>query len=341
MNLLITGGLGFIGSNFIRLLLEKYPKFEIWNLDAMTYAGNPENLHDYVNHSRYHFVKGSICNYELVDYLLSEYNIEAIINFAAESHVDRSISNPDVFVDTNVKGTLTLLNAFKKYRHQVQKYVQISTDEVYGHLGFNDPAFTEKTPIHPRSPYSSSKASADMLVQAFFHTYQLPVVITRCSNNYGPYQFPEKLIPLMIRNIQADKPLPVYGDGSNVRDWIHVTDHCRGILSALEKGTPGEVYNFGGDAEVSNLNMVKYLLKALGKGEDLITFVRDRPGHDLRYAMNFEKATKELGWRPQYDFDTGMQETIKWYLEHDEWVEHCITGEYLEYYSKQYGTKLT
>ncbi|WP_457557362.1 dTDP-glucose 4,6-dehydratase [Candidatus Harpocratesius sp.] len=339
MKLLVTGGLGFIGSNFIRLLLTEHPNMEIWNLDAMTYAGNPENLREFEDHPHYHFVKGSICNYELVDFLLKENEIEAIINFAAESHVDRSISNPDVFVDTNVKGTLTLLNAFKNYRNQVKKFLQISTDEVYGHLGFDDPAFNEKTPIQPRSPYSSSKAAADMLVQAFYHTYNLPVVITRCSNNYGPYQFPEKLIPLMIRNIQANKPLPVYGDGSNVRDWIHVTDHCRGVYVALEKGKPGEVYNFGGNAEVANIDMVKYLLRALRKGEELITFVRDRPGHDLRYAMNFEKATRELGWSPKYDFETGMKETIQWYLDHSEWVDHCITGEYLEYYSSQYGQK--
>lgn len=336
MKTLITGGLGFIGSNFIQLLLKEHPEHELWNLDALTYAGNPENLAAVEDNPRYHFIKGDICNYELVEYILKEHQIEVIINFAAESHVDRSILNPDVFIETNIKGTLTLLNAFKANHHQVQKYIQISTDEVYGHLGFEDPAFTEHTQIHPRSPYSSSKASADLLVQAYFHTYGLPVCITRCSNNYGPYQFPEKLIPLMIRNILADTPLPVYGDGTNVRDWIHVMDHCRGILRVVEKGKPGEVYNFGGNAEVSNINMVKHLLKALGKGEDLIRFVKDRPGHDLRYAMNFDKAHNELGWQPQYSFEKGMEETIQWYLHNQDWVDHCISGEYLEYYSFQY-----
>ncbi len=335
MNFLITGGLGFIGSNFIKFILKKDMNAEICNLDAMTYAGNHENLKDIENNPRYHFIAGNICNFELVDYILKKFKITHIINFAAESHVDRSISNPDIFIETNIKGTLTLLNAAKKNR--IERYLQVSTDEVYGSLSFTDPEFTEDNSLKPRSPYSSSKTAADLLVLAYYHTYQLPVVITRCSNNYGPYQFPEKLIPLMIRNIQLNKPLPVYGDGSNIRDWIHVLDHCQGIYDALIKGKIGEIYNFGGNAEVSNINMVKFLLKELGKGEELITFVKDRPGHDLRYAMNISKATRELNWKPKYEFDNGMKETIRWYLENQEWVDNVTSGAYLDYYKNQYG----
>jgi dTDP-glucose 4,6-dehydratase len=336
MRILITGGLGFIGSNFIHFLLQENQECEIYNLDVMTYAGNPENLKNIEGNPRYHFAKGDICNYDLVDYLLKKYQITHIVNFAAESHVDRSISNPDIFIETNVKGTLSLLNAAKA--NGIEKFVQISTDEVYGSLSFTDPAFTEDNPLTPRSPYSASKTSADLLALAYHHTYNFPVVLTRCSNNYGPYQFPEKLIPLMIRNIQLDKKLPVYGDGSNVRDWIHVLDHCRGIYATLLHGKLGEVYNFGGNAELSNLEMVKFLLKALGKGEELITFVRDRPGHDLRYAMNISKAERELQWKPIYEFDTGMKETIQWYVDHPEWVDNVTSGAYLEYYKQQYGT---
>ncbi len=335
MNFLITGGLGFIGSNFIKFILKENTNADICNLDAMTYAGNHENLKDIENNPRYHFIAGNICNFELVDYILKKFKITHIINFAAESHVDRSISNPDIFIETNIKGTLTLLNAAKK--NKIERYLQVSTDEVYGSLSFTDPAFTEYNPLKPRSPYSSSKTAADLLVLAYYHTYDLPVVITRCSNNYGPYQFPEKLIPLMIRNIQLNKPLPVYGDGSNIRDWIHVLDHCQGIYDALMKGKIGEIYNFGGNAEVSNINMVKFLLKELGKGEELITFVKDRPGHDLRYAMNISKATRELNWKPKYEFDNGMKETIKWYLENQEWVDNVTSGAYLDYYKNQYG----
>ena len=335
MRVLVTGGLGFIGSNFIRLMINDHPELEIWNLDVMTYAGNPENLKDIETHSQYHFIKGDITNYELVDFIIRQNNIEAIIHFAAESHVDRSISNPDIFIETNVKGTLTLLNAAKN--NQIKKYVQVSTDEVYGSLGFNDPAFTEKSPLDPHSPYSASKTAADLLVQSYHSTYKLPVVITRCSNNYGPYQFPEKLIPLMIRNIQLGKKLPVYGDGSNVRDWIHVKDHCEGIYQALLKGKPGEVYNFGGNAEKSNLSLVKELIHQLGKSEDLITFVKDRPGHDLRYAINFEKSKDQLSWTPKYDFDTGIKETIEWYLNNPEWIENVTSGNYQSYYKQHYG----
>lgn len=335
MRILVTGGAGFIGSNFIRFMLEEHPEFEMWNLDALTYAGNPENLADVESNPHYHFVKGNIRNYELVDHLVKTHHLEAIVNFAAESHVDRSISNPDVFIETNINGTLTLLNVAK--HNHLPKYLQVSTDEVYGSLSFEDPAFTEHTPLCPHSPYSASKTSADLLVNAYHDTYGLPVVITRCSNNYGAYQFPEKLIPLMIHNIQHDKKLPVYGDGSNIRDWIHVLDHCRGIFLALTKGKSGEVYNFGGNAELSNLQLVKQLLQHLGKSEELITFVKDRPGHDLRYAMNFDKATRELGWTPAYTFEKGIQETIEWYLNHQDWINRVTSGDYLKYYQQQYG----
>jgi dTDP-glucose 4,6-dehydratase len=337
MNILVTGGLGFIGSNFIQLILTKEPDVNIFNLDAITYAGNLANLKDYEQHPRYQFVKGNICNFELVDYMIEKYKIEYIINFAAESHVDRSISNPDIFIETNIKGTLALLNAAKKHKNQIKKYLQVSTDEVYGSLTLTDPAFNEQTPINPRSPYSASKASADMLVNAFHETFGLPTLITRCSNNYGPYQFPEKLIPLMIRNIQLNKPLPVYGDGKNVRDWIYVEDHCSGIWSTLMNGKVGQVYNFGGNAEKQNIQIIRLLLEHLKKGEELISYVKDRPGHDLRYAMDFSKAKKELNWTPKYDFETGMQKTIQWYLDNQPWVENIITGEYLAYYQKQYG----
>ncbi|UYP48038.1 GDP-mannose 4,6-dehydratase [Candidatus Lokiarchaeum ossiferum] len=337
MKILITGGLGFIGSNFIHYILDENPEVNIVNLDGMTYAGNPENLKSIESNPRYKFVKGNICNYELVDYVLKTHHITHIVHFAAESHVDRSISNPDIFIETNIRGTLTLLNAAKA--NNIQKFVQVSTDEVYGSLSFDDPAFTEENQLCPRSPYSSSKTAADLLVLSYVHTYKLPAVITRCSNNYGAYQFPEKLIPLMIRNIQMEKKLPVYGDGTNIRDWIHVMDHCRGIYATLMKGKVGEVYNFGGNAEVSNINMVKFLLKELGKGEDLITFVKDRPGHDVRYAMNFSKAEKELGWTPKYKFEDGMRETIQWYLSNQDWVDNVTSGDYLDYYKKQYNSE--
>jgi dTDP-glucose 4,6-dehydratase len=337
MRLLITGGLGFIGSNFVHYVLDNKSEVEVLvNLDVITYAGNPMNVSIVEANPKYVFVKGNITNFELVDYVVKKYNITHIINFAAESHVDRSISNPNIFVETNVIGTQTLLNVAKS-NPAVERYLQVSTDEVYGSLGFEDPAFTEENPICPRSPYSASKASADMLVLAYNHTFNLPVLITRCSNNYGAYQFPEKLIPLMIHNIQNDKKLPVYGDGSNVRDWIHVLDHCAGIYDTLTKGQVGEVYNFGGNAELSNIELVKLLLKKLNKGEDLITFVKDRPGHDLRYAMDFSKSTKELGWNPEYTFEQGIQETIDWYLSNEEWVKNITSGEYKNYILKHYG----
>jgi dTDP-glucose 4,6-dehydratase len=271
----------------------------------------------------------------LVNRICEKHHITHIINFAAESHVDRSISNPDVFIETNIKGTLSLLNAAKK--NDVQRFIQISTDEVYGSLTFNEPPFCETTPISPRSPYAASKASADLLALSFFHTYGFPVSITRCSNNYGPHQFPEKLIPLMIRNIRLGQKLPVYGDGKNVRDWIHVKDHCEGILAVINKGMPGEVYNFGGNAEKANIDLVHLLLKELNASESLITYVKDRPGHDLRYAMNFDKVKRDLGWSPKIAFEDGLKQTVQWYLDNSAWVDNITSGQYLEYYKQHYG----
>ncbi len=337
MNLLVTGGLGFIGSNFIRYLLGKKSLKKLVNLDKITYAGNPTNLSGVDADERYHFVKGDICNLELVDYVLKKFEITHLINFAAESHVDRSISNPNLFIETNVVGTQTLLNA--AVTNELEMYVQISTDEVYGSLDFHEPAFTEQSPLDPHSPYSASKTAADLLVQAYFHTYKLPIIITRCSNNYGPYQFPEKLIPLMINNIRNKKSLPVYGDGKNIRDWIHVEDHSEGIWHTLQKGKPGEVYNFGGDAEISNIELVKILLQEMGETEELISFVKDRPGHDLRYAMDFSKAKRELGWTPKWNFREGIKATIQWYLNNEQWIQNVTSGAYQEYYKNQYGEK--
>ncbi len=333
-NTLITGGVGFIGSNFVRYFLKKCSDCSIINLDKLAYAGNLENLKTIENNESYTFVKGSICNRELLDYVFSKYQIDYVINFAAESHVDRSILGPDIFVETNVRGTQTLLDVARNYN--VKKFIQISTDEVYGELGETG-YFTEETPLAPNSPYSASKASADMLCRAYFRTYALPVVITRCSNNYGPYQFPEKLIPLMIYKTSNNEKLPVYGDGTNVRDWIHVADHCRAIDTVLRKGKAGEVYNIGGDSERQNIEIVRLIIDGLGKSEDLIQFVKDRPGHDKRYAMDISKIKGELGWEPEYSFEEGMEETIEWYLKNAEWLENCISGEYLEYYQRNYG----
>ncbi len=333
--ILVTGGAGFIGSNFIHNCLETRPDYFIVNLDALTYAGNLMNLKVLEGRTNYEFVKGSITNFDLVDYVVRKFNLDTIINFAAESHVDRSILNPNVFIETNVIGTQTLLNVAKK--NNIKTYIQISTDEVYGSLDFDEPAFTEENPIETNSPYSASKASADLLVYAYHKTFGVPIKITRCSNNYGPYQFPEKLIPLMINNILAGKQLPVYGDGKNIRDWIYVLDHCEGILSVLEKGREGEVYNLGGNSELSNIELVKRLIKELNASEELITFVKDRPGHDRRYAMNFSKAKKELGWSPRYSFDEGIKKTVQWYLNHKEWLKSVTSGEYLKYYEQQYS----
>ena len=337
MKLLVTGGAGFIGSNFVRYMVNKYPEYQIYNLDLLTYAGNLENLKDIENKSNYHFVKGDIANRDFVNKLFEDEKFDYVLNFAAESHVDRSITNPEIFVQTNIQGTLVLLDAAKKFR--VKKYLQVSTDEVYGTLGETG-YFTETTPLAPNSPYSASKTGADLLVRAYHETYDLPVNITRCSNNYGPYHFPEKLIPLMIINALNDKELPIYGDGLNVRDWLHVEDHCQAIDLVLHKGRNGEVYNVGGNNERTNIEIVKTILKQLGKPESLIKFVKDRPGHDRRYAIDATKLREELGWKPKYTFETGIEQTIKWYLDNQEWWQNIISGEYQEYFKSQYGDRL-
>ena len=337
MKLLVTGGAGFIGSNFVRYMVNKYPDYQIYNLDFLTYAGNLENLKDIENQSNYHFVKGDIANRDFVNKLFEDEKFDYVLNFAAESHVDRSITNPEIFVQTNIQGTLVLLDAAKKF--SVKKYLQVSTDEVYGTLGETG-YFTETTPLAPNSPYSASKTGADLLVRAYHETYDLPVNITRCSNNYGPYHFPEKLIPLMIINALHDKELPIYGDGLNVRDWLHVEDHCQAIDLVLHKGRNGEVYNVGGNNERTNIEIVKTILKQLGKPESLIKFVKDRPGHDLRYAIDATKLHEELGWKPKYTFETGIEQTIKWYLDNQEWWQNIISGEYQEYFKSQYGDRL-
>lgn len=335
-NLLITGGMGFIGSNFIRYILGLEKGFHIINVDKLTYAGNPENLKDMEEKysKNYTFYRVDICDFKTINEIVKKENIDAIINFAAESHVDRSIDNPNIFCDTNIFGTQTLLNVAKK--HDLRKYLQISTDEVYGSLDFNDPPFSEDTNLSPSSPYSATKASADLLVGAYFKTFNLPINITRCSNNYGPYQFPEKLIPLMIHNALYDKELPVYGKGVNVRDWIYVIDHCKAILEVLEKGKNGEVYNIGGNSEMANIYVVKEILNLLDKPESLIKFVTDRPGHDLRYAINHEKISRDLGWKPEVDFQKGLKLTIDWYLENQDWLQNVINEDYLNYYEEHY-----
>lgn len=333
MTILVTGGCGFIGSNFVRYMLERYPNDIIVNLDKLTYAGNLENLEDVKNQKNYHFVRGDICDRKLVVDIVKKYSVDSIINFAAESHVDRSILGPSIFVETNIGGTSILLEIAAEYK--LQRFIQISTDEVYGSLG-PDGKFTEDTPLHPNSPYAASKASADLLCLAYQHTFNLPIIITRCSNNYGPYQFPEKLIPLMIVNALNDKPLPVYGNGSNIRDWLHVQDHCEAIDVVLHKGKVGEVYNIGGNNEWKNIDIVKLLLKKLNKPESLITFVTDRPGHDFRYAIDATKIKNVLGWEPRYTFEQGISETINWYLTNRKWWERIISGQYKEYYKKMY-----
>ncbi len=330
--ILVTGGAGFIGSNFVRYMLHAH-SYRIINLDKLTYAGNLENLADVESHPNYTFVKGDICDRLLIDKLFQDEHIDTVVNFAAESHVDRSILGARVFIETNVLGTQTLLDAAKTYG--VEKFLQVSTDEVYGTLGETG-YFTEETPLAPNSPYSASKAGADLLVRAYRETFKMPTLITRCSNNYGPYHFPEKLIPLMIANALNDKPLPVYGDGLNVRDWLYVEDHCRAIDTVLHKGKFGEVYNIGGHNEKRNIDIVKLILQKLGKPESLITFVKDRPGHDRRYAIDASKIEHELGWRPQETFESGIEKTIQWYLEHHKWWERITSGEYQKYYELQY-----
>ncbi len=332
-NLLITGGAGFIGSNFIRWILKNDENVFVVNLDALTYAGNLENLSDVENSSRYKFVKGDIGDEKLTDELFEKFDFDGVINFAAESHVDRSILNSKPFIDTNVAGTLNLLEAAK--RAGKTRFLQISTDEVYGSLG-EEGYFTERTPLDPRSPYSASKAAADFLTKAYVNTYGLDARITRCSNNYGPYQFPEKLIPLTILNALEDKPLPIYGDGKNVRDWIYVDDHCEAIYLVYKKGKKGEVYNIGGRSETQNIEVAEKICDILGKPRSLIEFVKDRPGHDRRYAVDCSKIEKELGWKAKHNFDEGLKKTVEWYLSHREWSERARSGEYREYYRKQY-----
>ena len=339
MTIIVTGGAGFIGSNFIFHMLNKYPDYRIICLDCLTYAGNLSTLEPVMDNPNFRFVKESITDRDAVYKLFEEEDPDMVVNFAAESHVDRSIENPEVFLDTNIKGTAVLMDACRKYG--IKRYHQVSTDEVYGDLPLDRPDlfFTEETPIHTSSPYSSSKAGADLLVLAYHRTYGLPVTISRCSNNYGPYHFPEKLIPLMIANALNDKPLPVYGKGENVRDWLYVEDHCIAIDLIIRKGTPGEVYNIGGHNEKTNLEVVKTVLAQLHKSEDLITYVTDRPGHDRRYAIDPTKIHNELGWLPATPFDEGIKKTIAWYLDNREWWENIISGEYANYYDKMYGNR--
>ena len=328
MKLLVTGGAGFIGSCFIRYMLGKYPDYKIINLDALTYAGNLESLDDIKDNPNYRFVRGNICNFELVSMIME--NVDAVINFAAESHVDRSITGPEIFAETNIKGTLNLLQCAKQ--SNIPRYIQISTDEVYGTLGETG-YFTEDTPLAPNSPYSASKASADLLVRSYFETYKMPVIITRCSNNYGPYQYPEKLIPFFISLLLRGEKVPVYGDGLNVRDWLYVYDHCSAIDAVLHNGRVGEVYNIGGNNEKSNLEITRLILKALDKGEDSIRFVDDRPGHDRRYAMCSDKIQNELGWHPSVTFEEGLNNTIDWYLHNQDWLGNMeIKKEYFDYF---------
>ena len=322
---LVTGGCGFIGCNFLRQVVRERPETEWVNLDALTYAGRLENIEDFADAANYRFVRGGIEDWSLVDGLLSGAEpFDAIVNFAAESHVDRSILGPRVFVETNVLGTQNLLEAAR--RHGVGRFVQVSTDEVYGSLDPDDPPFTEKSPLEPNSPYAASKASADLLCRAYHETYGMPVIVTRCSNNYGPYQFPEKLVPSFIRHAMQDRPVPLYGDGLNVRDWLHVEDHCRAVALVLEKGTPGEIYNIGGNNEHTNLEITRLILKELGKGEDLISYVTDRPGHDRRYAIDSSYLQVSLGWAPEHTFETGIQRTIEWYIENTEWAFKITAG---------------
>lgn len=336
MKLLVTGGAGFIGSNFVLYMLQNYPEHEIINVDSLTYAGNLENLKSAENNPKHTFVKADITDAKAIDEIVSQ-GVDVIVNFAAESHVDRSILEPDVFVKTNVLGTQVLLDLARKY--EITKFVQVSTDEVYGTLGETG-LFVETTPLEPNSPYSASKAGGDLLVRAYHETFGLPVNITRCSNNYGPYQFPEKLIPLMISRALADESLPIYGDGLNVRDWLYVEDHCSAIDLVIHKGRNGEIYNIGGHNERTNLQIVQTILEQLGKPESLITFVKDRPGHDRRYGIDPTKMMSELGWKPKHNFETGIKETIEWYMQNKEWWIRIQSGAYQEYYAKQYDERL-
>jgi dTDP-glucose 4,6-dehydratase (EC 4.2.1.46) len=339
MNIIVTGGAGFIGSNFVFHMLKAHPDYRIICLDKLTYAGNLSTLEPVMDNPNFRFVKADICDKEAVDKLFEEEKPDVVVNFAAESHVDRSIENPQVFLETNIIGTSVLMDASRK--HGVKRYHQVSTDEVYGDLPLDRPDlfFTEQTPIHTSSPYSSSKAGADLLVLAYHRTFGLPVTISRCSNNYGPYHFPEKLIPLMIIRALHDESLPVYGDGLNVRDWLYVEDHCKAIDLIIHEGKVGEVYNVGGHNEMANIDIVKLILKELGKSEDLITYVTDRAGHDRRYAIDPTKIHNDLGWLPETKFADGIVKTIKWYLDNESWWQPIISGEYRNYYEKMYGDK--
>ncbi|MZK52792.1 dTDP-glucose 4,6-dehydratase [Clostridium beijerinckii] len=345
-NILVTGGAGFIGSNFVKHMLATY-NYKIINLDLLTYAGNLENLKEVQDHPNYTFIKGDIRDRKLVNSIFEEYKITQVVNFAAESHVDRSIEDPEIFLLTNVLGTQALIDAAKanwkvdpenKYSKEYKKdvkFLQVSTDEVYGTLDATG-MFKETTPLAPNSPYSASKTSADLIVRAYNETFGLPINITRCSNNYGPYQFPEKLIPLMINNCKKNSKLPVYGDGMQIRDWLHVKDHCTGIDTVFHKGKIGEVYNIGGNNEKANIEIVKLILKELGKSEELIKYVKDRPGHDRRYAIDNTKITTELGWSPSYTFEQGIRETIKWYIDNEHWMNNVTSGDYMKYYEQMY-----
>ena len=339
MNIIVTGGAGFIGANFVKYMLKKYPEYKIICLDALTYAGNMETLSDILDNPQFGFVKGNIASQKDVFDLFERTRPDMVVNFAAESHVDRSIDNPRIFLETNIIGTQVLMDACRKYG--IKRYHQVSTDEVYGDLPLDRPDlfFTEETPIHTSSPYSASKASADLLVLAYYRTFKLPVTISRCSNNYGPYQFPEKLIPLMITRALADEPLPVYGKEENIRDWLYVEDHCSAIDLIIHKGREGEVYNIGGHNERTNLEVVKAILRVLNKPESLITFVKDRPGHDMRYAIDPAKIHNELGWLPKTKFDDGIKQTVEWYLVNRTWWENIISGEYKNYYERMYGNR--
>lgn len=337
--ILVTGGAGFIGANFVYYELEKHPEDRIVCVDALTYAGNLETLEEALKNPKFRFVRADITDREAMFKLFEEENFDIVVNFAAESHVDRSIEHPEIFLKTNILGTQVLLDACNHFK--VSRFHQVSTDEVYGELPLDRPDlfFTEKTPLCTSSPYSASKASADLLTLAYAHTYGTPISISRCSNNYGPYQFPEKLVPLMVANALRDIPLPVYGKGENVRDWLYVKDHCKAIDMIMRDGKEGEIYNIGGHNEKANIEVVRTILKELGKGEELISYVKDRPGNDRRYAIDPTKAREELGWYPETDFDTGIKKTIKWYCENTAWWENVMSGEYQEYYEKMYGNR--